>query len=154
MANAGITSAQMLPRFLLPQLSWRATLTHGQAVRALSTLGASYNYPLRLTDGASNRSIVRTNQRNTISRHSILENNILRRAFHATARQSKEHHFDTLKFVQRLQEEGFSEKQAVAMMRVLSDVIEERYCHHPTLAGGITLSLYQHPEPNPHNGPP
>jgi hypothetical protein len=28
--------------------------------------------------------------------------------------------------VQRLKEEGFSEKQAVAMMRVLSDVIEER----------------------------
>lgn len=57
----------------------------------------------------------------------MLENPSLRRAFHATARQSKEHHFDTLKFVQRLREEGFSETQAVAMMRVLSDVIEERY---------------------------
>jgi Protein of unknown function (DUF1640) len=31
----------------------------------------------------------------------------------------------TLKFVQRLKGEGFSEEQAVAMMRVLNDVIEE-----------------------------
>jgi hypothetical protein len=44
-----------------------------------------------------------------------------------TARQARDHHFDTLKFVQRLQEEGFTEAQAVAMMRVLSDVIEERF---------------------------
>jgi hypothetical protein len=41
--------------------------------------------------------------------------------------QQKDHHFDTLKFVQRLKDEGFTEEQAVAMMRVLSDVIEERY---------------------------
>lgn len=58
----------------------------------------------------------------------MLQNPSFRRTFHATARQGKEHHFDTLKFVQRLQDEGFSEKQSVAMMRVLSDVIEER-CH-------------------------
>ncbi|KAI4612334.1 hypothetical protein J4E81_004457 [Alternaria sp. BMP 2799] len=49
----------------------------------------------------------------------------LRRNFSATARQSKDHHFDTLKFVQRLKEEGFTEEQAEGMMRVLSDVIEE-----------------------------
>ncbi|KAL7774837.1 hypothetical protein CFE70_005752 [Pyrenophora teres f. teres 0-1] len=49
----------------------------------------------------------------------------LGRNFSATARQSKDHHFDTLKFVQRLQEEGFTEEQAEGMMRVLSDVIEE-----------------------------
>ncbi|KAJ4301281.1 hypothetical protein N0V90_003372 [Kalmusia sp. IMI 367209] len=47
------------------------------------------------------------------------------RAFSATAAQRKDHHFDTLKFVQRLKGEGFTEEQAVAMMRVLSDVIEE-----------------------------
>jgi predicted DsbA family dithiol-disulfide isomerase len=57
---------------------------------------------------------------------SILDNRAHRRAFHATARQARDHHFDTLKFVQRLQEEGFTEAQAVAMMKVLSDVIEER----------------------------
>jgi len=48
-----------------------------------------------------------------------------RRAFHATARPLRDHHFDTLKFVQRLKEEGFTETQSVAMMKVLSDVIEE-----------------------------
>lgn len=47
------------------------------------------------------------------------------RAFSSTAIQKKEHHFDTLKFVQRLKEEKFSEEQAVAMMRVLNSVIEE-----------------------------
>ncbi|KAK6430178.1 Protein fmp32, mitochondrial [Oleoguttula sp. CCFEE 5521] len=47
------------------------------------------------------------------------------RPFTTTARNSRDHHFDTLKFIQRLQMEGFSEEQSVAMMKVLSDVIEE-----------------------------
>jgi hypothetical protein len=51
----------------------------------------------------------------------------LRRAFHVSAPCRRDHHFDTLKFVQRLQEEGFTEEQSVAMMKVLNDVIEERY---------------------------
>ncbi|GKZ17400.1 hypothetical protein AbraIFM66951_004700 [Aspergillus brasiliensis] len=51
--------------------------------------------------------------------------NSARRAFHASAPQQRDHHFDTLKFVQRLKDEGFSEEQAVAMMRVLNDVIQE-----------------------------
>ncbi|PCG89939.1 Protein of unknown function DUF1640 [Penicillium occitanis (nom. inval.)] len=48
-----------------------------------------------------------------------------RRAFHESAVMSRDHHFDTLKFVQRLKMEGFSEEQAVAMMKVLNDVIQE-----------------------------
>ena len=48
-----------------------------------------------------------------------------RRAFHATPSRGRDHHFDTLKFVQRLKNEGYSEEQAVAMMRVLNDVIQE-----------------------------
>ena len=48
-----------------------------------------------------------------------------KRAFSASRSQAKDHHFDTLKFVQRLKGEGISEEQAVAMMRVLNDVIEE-----------------------------
>ncbi|CAI7652367.1 unnamed protein product [Penicillium manginii] len=47
------------------------------------------------------------------------------RAFHATPARQRDHHFDTLRFVQRLQAEGFSEEQAVAMMRVLNDIIQE-----------------------------
>lgn len=45
--------------------------------------------------------------------------------------RQRDHHFDTLKFVQRLKGEGFTEEQAAAMMKVLNDVIEERYA--PTL---------------------
>ncbi|OQV01074.1 hypothetical protein CLAIMM_06485 [Cladophialophora immunda] len=48
-----------------------------------------------------------------------------RRAFSTTPVHHKAHHFDTLRFVQRLKDEGFTEEQAVAMMRVLNDVIEE-----------------------------
>ena len=51
---------------------------------------------------------------------------MLRRSFHASAARRRDHHFDTLKFVQRLQEEGFTEEQSAAMMKVLNDVIEER----------------------------
>jgi hypothetical protein len=47
------------------------------------------------------------------------------RPFSSTPIRPRDHHFDTLKFVQRFKEEGFSEPQAVAMMKVLSDVIEE-----------------------------
>ncbi|CAG8265650.1 unnamed protein product [Penicillium nalgiovense] len=51
--------------------------------------------------------------------------NPARRAFHATPVRPRDHHFDTLKFVKRLQAEGFSEEQSVAMMRVLNDIIQE-----------------------------
>jgi hypothetical protein len=47
------------------------------------------------------------------------------RTLYATPKRAKDHHFDTLKFVQRLKDEGFTEEQAVAMMKVLGDVIEE-----------------------------
>lgn len=128
MANAGLISAQMLPRFLLPQLSWRVVPAYGQASRSLSTFSTAYIYPLKHAETPSNRSIFHTRPHDAPFKVSMLQNPSFRRTFHATARQGKEHHFDTLKFVQRLQDEGFSEKQSVAMMRVLSDVIEER-CH-------------------------
>lgn len=60
---------------------------------------------------------------------SLLQQGGLRRAFHASAPRRRDHHFDTLKFVQRLQGEGFTEEQSVAMMKVLNDVIEERSEH-------------------------
>ncbi|KAI8245456.1 Protein FMP32 [Colletotrichum sp. SAR 10_99] len=52
---------------------------------------------------------------------SILENPALRRSFHATPARQRDHHFDTLKFVQRLKSDGFTEEQAEAMMKVLND---------------------------------
>lgn len=64
--------------------------------------------------------------RQTIERHPNITS-VARRTFSATAARPKDHHFDTLKFVQRLKDEGLTEEQAVAMMKVLGDVIEERY---------------------------
>ena len=50
-----------------------------------------------------------------------------RKPFSATATRPRDHHFDTLKFVERLKQENFTQEQAEAMMKILSDVIEERY---------------------------
>lgn len=61
-----------------------------------------------------------------------------KRAFHSSAPQRRDHHFDTLKFVQRLKGEGFTEEQSVAMMKVLNDVIQERYARsHPIPSGSV-----------------
>jgi Protein of unknown function (DUF1640) len=136
MANAGL-----LPRYLLPRLSWSAALAHPQTLRPLSTLSSSYTYPLKPEESRSNYFLTRTRPLDTLRIPRTLQNPSLHRAFHATARQCRDHHFDTLKFVQRLQEEGFSEKQAVAMMRVLSDVIEERSSHSP-LPPSKLLTVY------------
>jgi hypothetical protein len=134
-------------------LTWRAIPTHAQSIRALSTLSTSHTYQLKASEASSSRPVIRMKQNNALSRPSILQNPSLHRAFHATTRRSKEHHFDTLKFVQRLREEGFSETQAVAMMRVLSDVIEERFVPASSLKNTLLIPS-QHPESNPHHGPP
>lgn len=47
------------------------------------------------------------------------------RSFSTTASRSRDHHFDTLKFVQRLKEEGMDEAQAAALMKILGEVVEE-----------------------------
>merc|ERR1712093_21409 len=121
MATAGI--AKTLPRFLLPKLSWQAPVQQN-TIRALST--QTTKKPSRRRDGpASNTASCRRQDGTMRPRTSILHNPAHKRAFHATARRSRDHHFDTLKFVQRLQEEGFTEAQSVAMMKVLSDVVEE-----------------------------
>jgi hypothetical protein len=117
MANTALTKT--LPRFLLPQLSWQATPISSQAIRVFST-----SQTIRRS-GTEKKHMIPTVQ-NAFPKKSILNSPIHRQAFHATARQQRDHHFDTLKFVQRLREEGFTEAQSVAMMKVLSDVIEER----------------------------
>ncbi|KAG4435887.1 hypothetical protein IFR05_008618 [Cadophora sp. M221] len=123
MATAGV--AKNLPRFLLPRLSWQASPIQQNTIRALSTQSTS-NRLSRQRDGPGCNSIICRRQDGIQrSRTSMLQNPVHHRAFHATARRPRDHHFDTLKFVQRLQEEGFTEAQSVAMMKVLSDVIEE-----------------------------
>jgi hypothetical protein len=130
------------PRFLLPKISQRITHVRPTSLAAL-TPG-----PAPLRDIKTGRSIsIATHQHHTSnplstcgrciqpqihqkiisdsSQHSALL--FARRSFSSTTVRARDHHFDTLKFVQRLKDEGFTEEQAVAMMKVLSDVIEERH---------------------------
>jgi hypothetical protein len=57
-----------------------------------------------------------------------------RRAFHSSlmVRENNSipaYHFDTFKFVKRLEEEGFTLEQSEAIMSNLREVIDERYVH-------------------------
>ncbi|KAN0122545.1 DUF1640 domain containing protein [Hyaloscypha variabilis] len=122
---ATIAISQTLPRFLLPRLSWQQAPLQHNALRALSTIPARYNNGNSRQRAPSAKKITTRYVASVRPKSSILENPVHCRTFHATARRARDHHFDTLKFVQRLQEEGFTEAQSVAMMKVLSDVIEE-----------------------------
>jgi len=132
-----ISQATSIPRFLLPRLTWTST----SVSLAISVSVLQRNQTRRITS----RSVGHPRQSqfdcsnaiwnaSTLSRcassfrHAspLSQCTPIRRNFSATARQARDHHFDTLKFVQRLKDEGFTEEQAVAMMKVLSDVIEER----------------------------
>ncbi len=127
MAKAALTTAQTLPRFLLPKLSWQAGPIAQHSLRTLSTVVAFQVYSRgSVHDGTCTNLTRPTTCADHELRHSILRSLPSRRDFHATSSQQRDHHFDTLKFVQRLKEEGFTEEQSVAMMKVLSDVIEER----------------------------
>jgi hypothetical protein len=125
--------ATALPRLMLPQLS-RSTRTIRPA--ALGALEAR-RHRSSPTFGQCAPSPITTALQQRTTRQwrtgspcfaagctSILDTC---RHFSATAPQLRDHHFDTLKFVQRLREEGFSEEQAEGMMKILGDVIEERY---------------------------
>ncbi|ETN38938.1 uncharacterized protein HMPREF1541_06980 [Cyphellophora europaea CBS 101466] len=142
-----------IPRFLVPRLSWASAASFNSAsgpslraitqranlakARQLSTVRAvqsedpeSHQYRSRNAALAQSK---RTRSQPLATGNAPIRHNGVyvasyrgaRRAFSSTTVQQKDHHFDTLKFVQRLKGEGFSEDQAVAMMRVLNDVIEE-----------------------------
>jgi|SRR5687768_7120925 hypothetical protein len=123
MATPTIAAAEALPRFLLPRLSWGASPAMASRSTRLLIPRQQWAPAFAASLHTGNRSSRPTGR--YCSQH---EKNsvILRRAFHATERRQRDHHFDTLKFVQRLQSEGFTEDQSVAMMKVLNDVIEER----------------------------
>lgn len=156
MAKSIVNSAQTLPRFLLPKLSWQTRSSiPPHTVRALNVAANSNGKSTRDVCGQQISNGARSIGNGSKTRTSILQEPSCRRAFHATPRQSRDHHFDTLKFVQRLRDEGFTEPQAVAMMKVLSDVIEERYCIMPlSFFLRNQLTSVQHPKPNSHNGSP
>ncbi|CAI6077904.1 unnamed protein product [Clonostachys chloroleuca] len=120
MPTSRIVPVEALPKFLLPRLSWQATSpllvssrSSGQRRHQHTALAPRLQAsPFQ----AQHRPAVAQRRRSPI---------IGAAAFHATARRLRDHHFDTLKFVQRLQSEGFTEDQAASMMKVLNDVIEE-----------------------------
>ncbi|KAI1828100.1 hypothetical protein F4861DRAFT_490625 [Xylaria intraflava] len=126
MANASGRAVYALPRFLLPQLSW-AEPAIPSSLRAYAAISQPTPQRPRAAQFHT-RPQFPPSRISNVEKHKtpILQRNpSLRRSFHATAPRGRDHHFDTLKFVQRLQSEGFTEDQSVAMMKVLNDVIEE-----------------------------
>ena len=132
-----------VPRLLLPRNIWNAPFPSSYAV----IHGSLINLPTSLSEARVRRRTATSqaharkdvNASKSLRRGRIIDLSsphgswspilsstvIHRRPFHTTPPLYRDHHFDTLKFVQRLKDEGFSEDQATAMMRVLSDVIEE-----------------------------
>lgn len=119
---------QTLPRFLLPRLSWTAPVGRTFATASVGASQTSSQRPWHtpVRSFHSDRLSTRYNVASAIPNpSSILRQPGLRRAFHASAPRRRDHHFDTLKFVQKLQTDGFTEHQSEAMMKVLNDVIQE-----------------------------
>lgn len=129
---APMISRTAIPRFLLPQFSWRTSSAVRPAAQSIagarrhrSSIAPERRTTSAITTALRQRALEHRKQCGSFAAGygSALE---FRRNFSATAQQSKDHHFDTLKFIQRLKEEGFTDEQAEGMMRVLGDVIEER----------------------------
>lgn len=122
-----------VPRFLLPQTSWKATMLPYRAFirpdllakspsphisRSLSSQAHPSRQPSHILTPIFAARPPPFNHSSTGILAAV-------RAFSTSQSLARDHHFDTLKFVQRLKDEGFSEEQSKAMMLVLSDVIEE-----------------------------
>ena len=155
-----------IPRFLLPRLTWRGAVIETGLLRSTALKSKSPSRSQQRTISSptwrlhkpiyhpkllSNISWAPPSIRNE---HLLFASAHVRRSFHTTSLLYRDHHFDTLKFVQRLKEEGFSEEQATAMMRVLSDVIEEsiqNLTRTMVLREGISSppSLINHTNPPP-----
>ncbi|KAB5580201.1 DUF1640-domain-containing protein [Coniochaeta sp. 2T2.1] len=128
-----MSTVHTVPRFLLPRLSWTApTAASSLVIRPSATQlqarqaqqwQSQQSSPRSLHTSASASQTWASRPRSSHPRQ--IQHAGLRRAFHASAPRQRDHHFDTLKFVQRLQEDGFTEDQSVAVMKVLNDVIEE-----------------------------
>lgn len=133
------TSVAITPHFLLPQLSWKGSSPSSMAVASwvhppkCTRTSAPWNQYTRSIISVAPRckhnehissAFVSHRQGQPFARYSYNSRN-RGNCFSTTPTLSRDHHFDTLKFVQRLKDEGFSEEQSKAMMLVLSDVIEE-----------------------------
>ncbi|KAF2134215.1 DUF1640-domain-containing protein [Dothidotthia symphoricarpi CBS 119687] len=122
-------TATAIPRFLLPQFSWAPRTVRPAASVVLERrrhhTRSSQAPPRRTASPIATALQQHTTQAWRKSSPQYAAGYASAREFSATAKQAKDHHFDTLKFVQRMKEEGFTDEQAEGMMRVLSDVIEE-----------------------------
>lgn len=134
----------VIPRFLLPQITWKASISQSLKVtsqrqpcpsapllrckdsrRSISTQARIWQNKSPIS-GSCSKILHSLTNRHVSSHLSSLPPTKFRSApFSTTLCRPRDHHFDTLKFVQRLKDEGFSEDQSRAMMLVLSDVIEE-----------------------------
>ncbi|KAI4209450.1 MAG: hypothetical protein LQ351_007636 [Letrouitia transgressa] len=137
-----------IPRFLLPRITWHAPLPRRPGITSHISTPHSYQGLLRKPAYRAISSTVQPwNSSNSIpsnpqspplhrprscspprKQHVALSSAfriLSQKPFSTTSFLFRDHHFDTLKFVQRLKDEGFSEEQSKAMMLVLSDVIEE-----------------------------
>ncbi|KAJ4984458.1 duf1640 domain-containing protein [Stagonosporopsis vannaccii] len=124
--SAPILSRTAIPRFLLPQSSWTGAIAFRPA--AQNAFEARRRRSSTAPERCLSRPLITALQRQkqpTWSATRFTPAVESRRSFSVTAPQLKDHHFDTLKFIQRLKEEGFTDEQAEGMMRVLGDVIEE-----------------------------
>jgi hypothetical protein len=116
-----------LQRSLLPKLSPHSV--QSSLLRTASTITTpSFQRRQQPRQPGTSSILLAQQARRSIGGHdeNCIRRSNLRRSFHASPPRRRDHHFDTLKFVQRLQSEGFTEEQSVAMMKVLNDVIEER----------------------------
>lgn len=137
---AACTSTAIIPRFLAPAVprSSRVFRISSTLKRGISTDRRTETSPSERTTPARHASLKWPQSRlfSSIARSPSIRHDCIRQyplltkirkhGFSSTASVARDHHFDTLKFVQRLREEGFNEEQAVAMMNVLSNVVEER----------------------------
>lgn len=120
-----------IPRFLLPRLTWSSSILK-PAIVSTPFEARRQHLHTQARSSASSSAVILSSSPNRQCRQvgpqsSIRPGSIAtsQRCFSATAARARDHHFDTLKFVQRLKDEGFTTEQSEAMMRVLSDVIEE-----------------------------
>ena len=133
-------STATIPRFLLPQLSWKTPSPSSLVLASRKCPPptkdfAPWNKPIHRCISSTTwryksnehalSSLISHRQRPLLARCSDVARIHQQQGFSTTPTLSRDHHFDTLKFVQRLKDEGFSEEQSKAMMLVLSDVIEE-----------------------------
>ncbi|KAH8891851.1 DUF1640-domain-containing protein [Thozetella sp. PMI_491] len=119
-----MAAVHALPRFLLPRLSWTGPISASLA--AATSISALRGPQAGRHPGWDGKPSARPQGVRMPGAFSCsLQGPSVRRAFHTTTPRQRDHYFDTLKFVQRLQDEGFTEEQSVAMMKVLNDVIEE-----------------------------